>query len=173
MALLSRFNFLYFICIWARGESEIARSPLLIAAPQIMLVWFFITIISFIGAVNTTALLLWHSNAEEMSGSITARLAPGGEITCARERGRKIRSDKDRRKLIIWKHKENNWTNKRAELWVISRDRGTEWEGWKKMGCSGFYVPCGHERDSLTLFWGAGGHEKWRGKLLQGEQRWE
>lgn len=85
--------------------SEITCFPLLISIVQIMQVWFFITSICFIG-VNTTVLFLRHSNAEEMSGSITARLAHEGEITCMRQgetgrvSGRNIKSNEEKRKMI-------------------------------------------------------------------------
>ena len=36
-----------------RDQSKITRSPLLVSTVQIMPLWFFITIISFIGVVNT------------------------------------------------------------------------------------------------------------------------
>lgn len=48
-----------FVCIRegesqkARSIGEITSSPLLISTAEIMLVWFFITVISFIGVVNT------------------------------------------------------------------------------------------------------------------------
>lgn len=71
---------------------------------------------------------LWHSNAEEMSGSITARLAPGDKITWM--------SQKDRLKQQVWgtkiKSKQQNdhfkvqtksFEETSGHSWIIGHER--------------------------------------------------
>lgn len=81
-----------------------------------------------------------------MSGSITARLAPGGE---RQAEWAAVDKQQRRKRKMIWKREQNNWKN--GQKLVISQQRGTKWDRRNKIGCPGLCVLCGHKSDLNLL----------------------